>query len=94
MPRNYQKYKKINTEKYSKGIKNSFYSLISISIGLLFTYLALTKPAETHGSASQRDQSVIEENEDYTYVSMDNDIGKPLRLREPQASEKEKNDKK
>ena len=41
MRRNYQRY---NPELYKKRIRGSFWSVISMSIGLLFTYLAITNP--------------------------------------------------
>ncbi len=77
MRRNYQKYNKLNTEKYSKGIKNSLYSLVSIIIGLLFTYLAMTNSGNNVEKVEKNNTSVESatiktENdiEDYSFVSV------------------------
>jgi hypothetical protein len=92
MHQNYQKYKKINTDRYKKGIKNSFYSLISIVIGLLFTYLAMTNPTEDNKNTKHKknikNNVKIEEKEDYSYVSVRRTIDEP-KLTPPQ----EKKDK-
>jgi len=71
MRRNYQKYNKLNTERYSKGIKNSLYSLGSIIIGLLFTYLAMTNSSDNKKIDNKKNNSKIEEEaEDYSFVSV------------------------
>ena len=70
MRQNYQKYNKINTERYKKGIKNSFWSLISVSIGLIFTYLAMTSPARN--TSLDKENIKIEEDNDFSYISVGN----------------------
>ena len=74
MHRNYQKYNKLDTSRYSKGIKNSLYSLVSIIIGLLFTYLAMTKQVDD--KKMKKNEKVNVENridDDYSFVSINSD---------------------
>lgn len=76
MHRNSQKYNKLDTSRYSKGIKNSLYSLVSIIIGLLFTYLAMTKP-ESPTNKNTKNKIKAEEVEDYSFISVNPTLDKP-----------------
>jgi len=75
MHRNYRKYNKIDTQRYSQRIKSSFWSLISISTGLLFTYLAMTNPVNDENTFSEKNQTNITDT--YEFVKIKRNLTPP-----------------